>query len=503
MSEVSHKKQLMVARQHLDKLAIFIVNMANFYQGANPSFDDELQMLKKQLSGKPNYDMAAEITGKLNANLKKDTKFFKQRNLDSVSHLQTALRKLSNIKSVPDDVRSDVSLFLSSLSPDKNAVVAPLAQFEKALSLYNRAIQNSAEASAKPTPEQLALHDSITQELKELIAPFYIGNKKDKNLENIYRKLNAGIDHKELLECCLILIRFVIRDVIKEASATSRLVTNLHKSLGKISESIKSTISDSVKRQTERDNYNSEINAQINTMENVVADSKQLDELKLQAQEHLDHLQSSLTKSADAEKREQAATIALMKKMQERVNELEAEAATYKQKLFTQRAAALSDQLTKLPNRMAYEEKAPMDVANAKKRGETLSIGIMDIDHFKKINDTYGHTVGDKTLQVIAKHIREFLPNEDFVARWGGEEFVILMPNTNKQLAFDKVEVIRKKIATLPFKFKGERVSVTVSCGLAEITAKNTLETAFEKADANLYKAKEQGRNRTINKDSA
>jgi diguanylate cyclase (GGDEF)-like protein len=502
MTEVSHKKQLMIARQHLDKLAIFIVNMANFYQGANPTLDEELSMLKKQLSGKPNYDAASEITGKLNADLKKDTKFFKQRNLESVSHLQNALRKLSNIKTVPDDVRLEVSDFLSSLSPDKNAVVAPLAQFEVALGLYNRAIQNSADSQSIQTPEQQALHESITQELKELIAPFYIGNKKDKNLEEIYKKLNSGINHKELLECCLILIRFVIRDVIKEASATSKLVTNLHKSLSKINDNIKSTISDSERRQERRDKYNTQLNKQISTMEGVVTDSTKLDELKEQAHEHLEHLQASLSKSVDAERKEQAATIALMKKMQERVVTLEAEAASYKQKLFTQRAAALSDQLTKLPNRMAYEEKAPMDVANAKKNNETLGIAIMDIDHFKKINDTYGHTVGDKTLQVIAKHIRQYLPNEDFVARWGGEEFVMLLPKTNRQQAFEKIEVIRQKIAKLPFKFKGERVSVTVSCGIAEITVKTTLESAFEKADARLYQAKEQGRNRTINKDN-
>lgn len=503
MTEVSPKKQLMIARQHLDKLSIFIVNMANFYQGANPTFDQELNMLKKQLSGKPNYDAATEIVGKLNADLKKDTKFFKQRNLDSVSHLQTALKKLANIKSVSADVKSEVSEFLVSLSPDKNAVVAPLAQFEKALLLYNKALQFEArnEKNQTQTPEQLALHNSITQELKELIAPFYIGNKNDKNLQEIHQKLITGLDHKELLECCLVMIRFVIRDVIKEATATSRLINNLHKSLTHINDNIKTTIADSEKRFEERDQYNTDIKEQITVMETVVSDSQQLAELKEQAKQHLDKMQASLKASAAAEQKEQTATIAIMKKMQERVIALESEASAYKQKLFTQRAAALSDQLTKLPNRMAYEEKAQFEVQQAKKSGGHLCLGILDIDHFKKINDTYGHSVGDKTLQVIAKHIRQFLPKEDFVARWGGEEFVMLLPNTSLNDAFEKVEVVRKKIATLPFKFKGQRVTVTLSCGLCQINQKITLEEAFEKADSFLYKAKDSGRNQTIFKD--
>lgn len=503
MTEVSPKKQLMIARQHLDKLSIFIVNMANFYQGANPTFDQELNMLKKQLSGKPNYDAATEIVGKLNADLKKDTKFFKQRNLDSVSHLQTALKKLTNIKSVSADVKSEVSEFLVSLSPDKNAVVAPLAQFEKALLLYNKALQFEAgnEKNQTQSPEQLALHNSITQELKELIAPFYIGNKNDKNLQEIHQKLITGLDHKELLECCLVMIRFVIRDVIKEATATSRLINNLHKSLTHINDNIKTTIADSEKRFEERDQYNTDIKEQITVMETVVSDSQQLAELKEQAKQHLDKMQASLKASAAAEQKEQTATIAIMKKMQERVIALESEASAYKQKLFTQRAAALSDQLTKLPNRMAYEEKAQFEVQQAKKSGGHLCLGILDIDHFKKINDTYGHSVGDKTLQVIAKHIRQFLPKEDFVARWGGEEFVMLLPNTSLNDAFEKVEVVRKKIATLPFKFKGQRVTVTLSCGLCQINQKITLEEAFEKADSFLYKAKDSGRNQTIFKD--
>ena len=499
MTEVSPKKQLMVARQYLDKLSIFIVNMANFYQGANPTFDQELVMLKKQLSGKPDYDAATQITGKLNAVLTKDTKFFKQRNLDSVSHLQNALKKLSNIKNVSADVKMEVSEFLISLSPDKHAVVAPLAQFEKALLLYNKALQYEMDGDKAKTqsPEQIALHTSITQELKELIAPFYVGNKADINLQEIYRKLNIGLDHKELLECCLVMIRFVIRDVIKEATATSRLISNLHKSLTSINDDIKTNIADSEKRFEERHQYNTEIKEHMTDIESVVSDSQQLDELKEQAKQHIDKMQASLKASAAAEQKEQAATINMMKKMQERVVALEAEASSYKQKLFTQRVAALSDQLTKLPNRMAYEEKAQFEVQRAQKTGSPLCIAIVDIDHFKKINDTYGHSVGDKTLQVIAKHIRQYLPKEDFVARWGGEEFVMLLPNSTIEQAFAKIELVREKVSALPFKFKGQRVTVTLSAGLSQITQKITLEEAFEKADTLLYKAKDAGRNKT------
>nr|WP_297347939.1 GGDEF domain-containing protein [uncultured Glaciecola sp.] len=503
MTGVSPQKQLMNARQYLDKLSIFIVNMANFYKGANPTFDQELVMLKKQLSDKPDYDAATVIIGKLNAVINKDTKIFRQRNLDSVSNLQKALKKLTKIESVSGDIKAEVSEFLISLSPDKDAVIAPLAQFEKALSLYNKALQNEAVGDKKnsQTLEQTSLHNTITQELKELITPFYIANKSDQHLQEIYHKLNTGLDHKEILECCLVMIRFVVRDVVKEASATSRLITNLHRSLTMINDNIETTIAVSTKGFETRDHYNSAIKEQIIVMESVVTDSQQLTELKGQATQHLNKMQASLEAAGAADQKEQVATIALMKKMQERVAALESEASTYREKIYMQRKAALMDQLTKLPNRIAYEEKAQFEVQQAKNNGTPLCIGIIDIDHFKKINDAYGHSVGDKTLQVIAKHIRQYLPKEDFIARWGGEEFVMLLPNSSVEEAFAKVEIMREKISALPFKFKEQRVTVTLSCGLSHITQESTLEEAFEKADSFLFKAKDAGRNQTIFKD--
>ncbi len=503
MTDVSPKKQLIIARQQLDKLSIFLVNMANFYQGANPTFDEELVMLKKQLSGKPDYEAATEMTSKLNSVLTKDTTLFKQRNLESVSHLQDALKKLSSIKNVSEDVKTEVSEFLTSLSPDKHAVVSPLEQFEKALLLYNKALQHDIDGdNAKPQkPEQLALHNTITQELKELIAPFYVENKNDKSLQDIYQKLNIGLDHKELLECCLVMIRFVIKDVIKETTATSRLISNLHQSLTNMNADITTNIADSEKRFEERKQFNTHIKEHMTDIESVVSDSQQLDQLKQKAKQHLDKMQASLKASAVVEQKEKAATIAMMKKMQERVFALETETSAYKQALFTQRVAALSDQLTQLPNRMAYEEKAQFEVMRSRKTGSLLCIAILDIDHFKIINDNYGHSVGDKTLQIIAKKIRQYLPQQDFLARWGGEEFVILLPNCGIQEAFAKIEVVREKISTLPFKLKGQRVFITLSCGLSQITPDTTLEEAFDKADALLYKAKDSGRNQTLIKD--
>lgn len=238
--------------------------------------------------------------------------------------------------------------------------------------------------------------------------------------------------------------------------------------------------------------------AQISAMESVVSDSAELDSLKSEAQRYLETMQASISKNQKEEVAEQDKLHTLLTKMHERIAELEAQAYQYQQKLFKQRANALADQLTKLPNRMAYEEKLARELKLMETNSSALTIAIIDVDHFKKINDQYGHSVGDKTLQVIASNIRKHIDKNCFVARWGGEEFVCLLPEHNLESSFDVLERVREKIASLPFKFKGERVQVTVSIGIAQYEDTKNVAQTFELADKRLYNAKSNGRNKTI-----
>jgi diguanylate cyclase (GGDEF)-like protein len=122
----------------------------------------------------------------------------------------------------------------------------------------------------------------------------------------------------------------------------------------------------------------------------------------------------------------------------------------------------------------------------------------MDIDNFKKINDTYGHTAGDKTLQVIAKSIVKNVDNDVFVGRYGGEEFVLIYSKTNEDKLIKELNLLNKYISRLPFKFKNTKVSITLSMGITHIKADDNIHTAFERADKAMYHAKEHGKNQVI-----
>ena len=158
---------------------------------------------------------------------------------------------------------------------------------------------------------------------------------------------------------------------------------------------------------------------------------------------------------------------------------------------------AITDLLTGLSNRRAFNERLQLEWERLKRSTEIqAALVLCDIDHFKRINDNYGHLAGDKVLKIIATELAKRLRKTDFIARFGGEEFVLLIPGTPLEGAQQLLETLRTAIESCPFHFKGERVTITLSAGVSAFAAGERAEQVFERADQALYRAKRSGRNR-------
>jgi diguanylate cyclase len=175
---------------------------------------------------------------------------------------------------------------------------------------------------------------------------------------------------------------------------------------------------------------------------------------------------------------------------------MEQEAQGFREHLEEQRQKALVDPLTGLPNRAAWSERLAQEISHWQQHGNTLMLAMLDLDHFKRINDNYGHLAGDKVLKIIASVLRKRLRGTDFIARFGGEEFVLLMPSTALAVGMKLMETLRGSIEACPFHFKGERVTVTVSIGLTAFRPGEHSDLVLKRADQALYRAKHAGRNR-------
>lgn len=162
------------------------------------------------------------------------------------------------------------------------------------------------------------------------------------------------------------------------------------------------------------------------------------------------------------------------------------------------RHLALHDALTGLLNRRAFDEALRRAVSQASRGGQPLSLLMIDLDHFKRLNDTYGHTIGDAALQGAADEIREQVRGGDLAARYGGEEFAIILPDTDGPAAFRMAERLRKALAERVIRAGSEQISMTASCGVsATDLGYATAEALIRSADEALYASKETGRNRT------
>ncbi len=161
------------------------------------------------------------------------------------------------------------------------------------------------------------------------------------------------------------------------------------------------------------------------------------------------------------------------------------------------RVLSLTDDLTELPNRRAFLRRAADEMGRADRDKTSLALVAIDLDYFKNINDKYGHAVGDEILKLYAKDVLSIFRRYDMVSRYGGEEFSVLLPNTDKNGALRALKKIQTKVANTHYIYEGESIALpTFSSGLVIHRPGELIEKFIERADKVLYKAKQMGRNR-------
>jgi diguanylate cyclase (GGDEF)-like protein len=168
-----------------------------------------------------------------------------------------------------------------------------------------------------------------------------------------------------------------------------------------------------------------------------------------------------------------------------------------RQTLVQAQALATTDMLTGLLNRRAMTDQLESELARVSRSGSPVCVALIDIDHFKKVNDHYGHRMGDEVLRAFASLAQGDLRQVDQLGRWGGEEFLLMMPHVDASQAWVAVERLRNRIAAHPMGDSGN-LTVTISAGVAQFSPGESLDRWIERADQVLYQAKQAGRNRCL-----
>lgn len=496
------QKQVKLLKHQIANLSEFIIRLSKVYDGAFPDIDGPLHTLRSQLKSPSTWLQAETTMSELTGPILKNVDALRSFNHKAVSQLESAASQILNDSNSSIEIKQRLNQFISEISSSNLSLETVITHLQSGISLFSMLIDESrgktSESAPKVNDVTQRLHNKITEEFKELVGQLIASEPKDKALEEIAMQLNEGINRKDLMQCCLVVLRTLIDEVLQERKQAERYVVNLQKTLVGVGQKVDNSIKVSEEQfQIKLDNSR-ELRDQIDDFGIEVHNALDLAILKKQAGEMLDKMASTLASREQVDKDEQLSLMELLSGMKSQLASLERETETYKQRLLEQKYHSYRDSLTQVPNRNAYNERVELEFRRWKRHKQAICIAVVDIDHFKKINDSFGHAAGDKTLQVVAQSISKCLRETDFFARWGGEEFVVLLPQTDLENVKKPLEAIRKQIQRIPFKFREESVTITASLGATNFVPGDTISSAFERADKALYEAKNTGRNRCI-----
>jgi diguanylate cyclase (GGDEF)-like protein len=294
----------------------------------------------------------------------------------------------------------------------------------------------------------------------------------------------------------------IIQAYIKQASEERDEVANFVKELGRNLLEMENQLVTSLTQTRETCQLNSEFNESLQGQLEDIKDSfsitRTLEELRSFVFSKLKSIRSALENKRLQDEVYLQNTNEKMGGLQKNFHEMKKEIGQIQKKAKILEQEVLLDSLTGIHNRRAYELRIKEELHRFQRYDQSFSLVMFDIDHFKKVNDEYGHQAGDKCLREIARRIKPSLRQCDFLARYGGEEFIIILTGTREDDAYKVAEKIRRLIENTRFLYRGQEVPVTISLGIAEVKPTDQdPAVVFRRADEAMYRAKKGGRNRT------
>lgn len=480
----------------LKTLIQFISHLSLACKGQNLELDNKLAKLRHHMQSFDQVDEALPELVDIERLLKSQYSHTMSRLEDSRVGLSRVIRQIQRVNAVPDKLKKEITYFKQELNKPFHTVWEYIPKVEKLVSFYEEILKQ--EFADTDDYDILPQHIQLAKELATKIAEVEFRKDQRDQILVLKEVLLSDISVNTLLESYQTILSLLLDNIAREKTASQDFLFALNDALTIVRDVVNSTYNNSQRSEQLKGQLNKEINLRVNNADELVTDIDNIIELKTQLTVQLTSLRDALSRKEALEQREQAILRKSIESMRKELNAMSNEANSYKEKLFEHQKLNLLDPLTQLANRAALEDRMEQEYRNHMRFKSPLWIAVTDIDHFKTINDNFGHSTGDKTLQVIAMALKNSLRDSEFVARYGGEEFVLLLPGITDEHISLMLNRVREKIKNIPFKFKNQRITVTLSIGAAQVMENETLEEAFERADAALYQAKNNGRDRVV-----
>ncbi|MBU2872500.1 GGDEF domain-containing protein [Marinobacter salexigens] len=343
--------------------------------------------------------------------------------------------------------------------------------------------------------QRLRIARRVGHLLGQLLSQVSLDSSAESRARNLQKALLSSGNWDELRDGLNQVADLIVAAVTRSQREFEAFLKRLDERLESLQEHFFQQSSAQSSRQAAAETLDRNIRDEIEQVGRHIEAGGDLNELKQSVTSHLESIGQAVGRFRVEETEREKVLSEQLAAMQEKMAAMEAHSEQMQGQVKKERARAITDLLTQLPNREAWQERLSFEFNRWRRYQYPLTIGVLDIDLFKRVNDSYGHKAGDRVLQLVAREIKKRLRETDFVARFGGEEFALLFPETHAEDARAVLDKLRAHVSALPFHFGGEPVTITFSSGLAAFNPDDTEESVFDRADKALYVAKDNGRN--------
>lgn len=447
--------------------------------------------------------------------------------------LKTAVEEREEILRMSDFLKRSVTAMVSLVDrtgPGKSVADALLTfrdtvqeksiieELEKSLDALKRSIISlpeeddpdsagnaSAQTGGRALEDEQILH---VQRLKSIFLSIIsefdqdLGEDYSRKLAKLHKNIVSGTTIEDLTglkDDLLVFIQAYNRIMNEERAQITDFISEIESNLMEIERHSLNWIKNDRDSSTESASFQHIIETHVEDMKKSAQLSSTLAEFKSLVISRLACIREALEKKRKAEELREETLSGEVENLQQSLQRMKKEIDQVQEKRKALEKEVLIDQLTGIANRRALKQRAKEEIQRYHRYHQHFSVLLFDIDHFKSVNDRFGHWAGDKCLKELMKRIRPMLRETDFPARWGGEEFVILFPGIDLSNAFGVAERLRRAIENTRFIYHKQEIGVTVSIGVTEVRPEDqNLEMIFNRTDKAMYDAKKKGRNMVV-----
>ncbi len=510
LREQQEKQQARYKRKNA-LLVQALSQVSQFSRNLDPAADEKLLALRAILrqANFSNVDLA-QVVESLERQLEQSLKTRTEAQKETTRHLTSLVKqtlsisesaevqaKLTELKAALDGKSGQTALLSSHLAHLSQLHTLAMKDRRSGQSLLQRWFGPSANTTLESGAQEHPLSlDTIADYLRRLLAEVEPRQEMQGTFAIAKNLLDEGLSLDNIEVAVQSVAEVVLAAVTTERSEMTQYLKEMNARLKAATEDLGESQSLLKEEIALQQGFGEAMQSSVQGMKHQVEAGVDLGQLKRDLNQSLDTMVAAVTENQQrggvihTQLSQQLASLAV------RAKALEEQGEQAQRHAAEQRKRALTDSLTKLPNREAYEETAAREVQRWQRYGRPLTLAVCDIDLFKSVNDSHGHAAGDEVLRQVAKLLQQRVRGSDFVARFGGEEFVVLLPETDLEEAVLVMESVRELIEQSPMRFEQKRIDVTISIGVSEFRGKDILQSAFTRADRALYQAKLNGRNR-------